>query len=743
MLQQGTFEPRTVKELYPYQVEAIERISSGLDGLEDGQNLLFQLPTGGGKTVIFSEIAAHYIKVKRHKVLILTHRVELLHQTSRSLSSIGVQNKIIDRKVQELDDQTEYGCFVAMVETLNNRLTENARYLTDIGLVIVDEAHYNAFRKIFQYFDKVTILGVTATPLSSNKNLPLYENYHRLIVGQSIADLISMGYLAKPTTYTYDVNLQTLKVGIDGDFTISSLDYLYSLYHMQDKLVQAYEERSLGKKTLIFNSGIATSKRVFGLFQQKGYPVRHLDSTFSEQERKDTLDWFRTNDDAILTSVSILTTGFDEPSVETIILNRATRSLTLYHQMIGRGSRVLPNKDSFTIIDLGMNAQRLGLWEAPIDWQDVFANPRKFLEQTLYAKEEAVLEQEYILTDDVKDRLPLEQELFSFSIRDHYLERVRKGERPSKTLEFSVDNHVRLIRANAASFSEAIRLQQVLQNEIQWRLKQYTSCIAKSTENFFRWLLEDYNTKLRRALNKAYSTPPPEPFPVAEKQEDPQANAHQTPSPTAPLTDRGLENERQIPGHSPSGENGSPMHGHSDQAHAAPTDGPAQPEPPAVQDVRQILGEQAGERLASNDGKADGKDDAAPVGNHSASDPSPQLTNATGAPQWNSEASSLQDKVVRNDRSGTDQIQNDRSEDQRGGLGQYQIDRSSIDAGADDSAKDQGRKQKFTSQQTEDGAFEGPPSEDHSAAGHQPGEQKPENRPPEAGSNEGRDGRHA
>jgi superfamily II DNA or RNA helicase len=512
MISTRPFEPRTVKELYPYQVEAIQRLTSGLDELEDGQNLLFQLPTGGGKTVIFSEIAAHYIREKRHKVLILTHRVELLHQTSGSLTGIGVRNKIIDRKVQDLDDQADYACFVAMVETLNNRLNENEDYLTDIGLVIVDEAHYNAFRKIFQYFDRVTILGVTATPLSSNKNLPLYENYGRLVVGQSIADLIRMGYLAKPTTYTYDVNLQSLKVGIDGDYTISSLDYLYSLYHMQDKLVQAYEERAAGTKTLIFNSGIATSRRVFELFRQKGYPVRHLDSTFSDQERRETLTWFKDTPDAILSSVSILTTGFDEPTVETIILNRATRSLTLYHQMIGRGSRVLPNKDAFTIIDLGMNVQRLGLWEAPIDWQDVFANPRKFLEQTLYAKEEAALEHEYVLTDDVKERFPLQRELFAFPMRDTYLDCVRSGERPSKTLERSVQNHVSLIRANAASFAEAVALQAILQNEIQWRLKQYTSCIAKSTENFFRWMLEDYNNKLRRALNQAYTAPavPPE-----------------------------------------------------------------------------------------------------------------------------------------------------------------------------------------------------------------------------------------
>jgi type I site-specific restriction endonuclease len=69
--------------------------------------------------------------------------------------------------------------------------------------------------------------------------------------------------------------------------------------------------------------------------------------------------------DAILTSVGILTTGFDEPTVDTIILNRATKSLTLY-QMIGRGSRKLPNKDMFTVIDLGNNAARFGLWSEPV-----------------------------------------------------------------------------------------------------------------------------------------------------------------------------------------------------------------------------------------------------------------------------------------------------------------------------------------------------------------------------------------
>ena len=163
--------------------------------------------------------------------------------------------------------------------------------------------------------------------------------------------------MAKPETFTFDVSLRGLRIGITGDFTVSSSERVYGSDEMLNRLLFSYREKAKGTKTLIFNSGIVTSWRVFQLFKEEEMPIRHLDSTFGQKERRETLEWFRNTPDAILTSVGILTTGFDEPSVETVILNRATRSLTLYHQMIGRGSRVLPNKSRFSIIDLGQ--QRL------------------------------------------------------------------------------------------------------------------------------------------------------------------------------------------------------------------------------------------------------------------------------------------------------------------------------------------------------------------------------------------------
>ena len=372
-----------IKTLYPFQENTVSNILEELKSNGENFNLLYQLPTGGGKTVIFSEIAKRYIEQWGKKVLILTHRIELSVQTSKQLFAINVQNKVINSDVKKLVDNEEFQCYIAMVETLNNRLQDDENFIQDVGLVIVDEAHYNSFRKIFQYYQQANILGVTATPLSSNKALPLNDNYNKLLVGECISSLIEKGYLSDAETYTYDVNLHGLKIGSNGDFTVSSSELVYGNYFMQEKLLFAYEEVAIGNKTLIFNSGIDTSLRVEETFKKRGYKIRHLDSTFSDRDRKDVLSWFKNTPDAILTSVGILTTGFDEPTVETIIINRATRSLTLYHQMIGRGSRRLPNKSQFKLIDLGNNVRRFGYWQDYINWQDAFRFPDRFLESRL------------------------------------------------------------------------------------------------------------------------------------------------------------------------------------------------------------------------------------------------------------------------------------------------------------------------------------------------------------------------
>jgi superfamily II DNA or RNA helicase len=490
------------KELYAYQKGDIDAIFDRLDNAPAQHHLLYQLPTGGGKTVIFSEIVRRYLAHNDKKVVVLTHRIELCKQTSKMLKGFGVSNKIINSKVKELPDQNDYSCFVAMVETLKNRINDEKLHLDNIGLVIIDEAHYNSFRKLLNSFKNAFILGVTATPLSSNIKLPMHQSYDELIVGDTISSLIDKGFLARATTYSYDVGLTSLKVGINGDYTVKSSDDLYTNTIMQEKLLHAYTERSLGKKTLIFNNGIHTSLYVYETFREAGYDIRHLDNTSSAEERKDILAWFKKTPDAILTSVGILTTGFDEPTVETIILNRATKSLTLYYQMIGRGSRKLPGKDEFTVIDLGNNAARFGLWSEPVNWQHIFKSPEFYLEN-LRDDTEIELYFKYSMPPELRAKFSKTADV-TFDVDEEHKLAIKQNLRSKIVLDKSLEQHASMCVDNTETLQEAKALAKELDDDIECRIKRYAKCLSQCSKNYREWLVDDYKKNMTLLIGKKY-----------------------------------------------------------------------------------------------------------------------------------------------------------------------------------------------------------------------------------------------
>ena len=491
-------ERKEGKQLYHYQKGAIQKIFQCFESAVDDYHLLYQLPTGGGKTVIFSEIVSQYLKTQNKKVLVMTHRIELCKQTSNVLSEFGVRNKVVDSKAK-LDDQKEYDCFVAMVETLNNRLKDDKLDISDIGLVIIDEAHYNSFTKLFKFFEKSFILGVTATPLSSNIELPMTDNYNELIVGESIESLIENNFLAKANMFSYNVGLTSLVVGANGDYTVKSSEDLYTNNEMLSKLMDAYNERCMNKKTLIFNNGINTSLFVYDLFKRAGLPIAHLDNTTTKKERSSILKWFKETPNAILTSVSILTTGFDEPSVEAIILNRATKSLTLYYQMIGRGSRIFKNKNSFDVVDLGNNFHRFGPWGSTnLDWHRIFKYPSHYLDGILSDEE---LESNFIyeMPEEIRKLFSNSENVY-FDINKTYISSIRSGESSKVVLKRSIQQHAKICIENSEDIYDALSLMKLLNEDIDFRIHRYSKCISKSTHNFLQWLVDDYKKKLRSYL---------------------------------------------------------------------------------------------------------------------------------------------------------------------------------------------------------------------------------------------------
>jgi superfamily II DNA or RNA helicase len=486
-----------VKKLYHYQENDINLLFDKLEQNQGNYRVLYQLPTGGGKTVIFSEIASRFVEKYKRKVIVLTHRTELCRQTSAAMSLGSISNKIINSAVKKISRKERYACYVAMVETLKNRIQDGLINTDDVGLVVVDEAHHNSFGKLLGKFKNASVIGVTATPFSSDINLPMKRNYNELVVGEPIAELINQGFLAKPSVWRYDVELNTLKTGIHGDFTVSTSDELYSSPAMLDLLIHAYESHSKNKKALIFNNGIFTSRKVLEVFSALGYPVRHLDNKTSSAERTEILKWFKKTKGAILTSVSILTTGFDEPTIQTVILNRATTSLTLYHQMIGRGSRRLAGKKTFSIIDLGNNTDRFGPWDAEIDWKHVFENPEIYHEG-LHSKTSY---ETHHMPSDMRTKFPNSLEI-SFDVQAAHQAAIESGQKPKLVIRDSIRQHALMCADNSDSLAAALALTGELDKEIDWRIKQYGKCLGKVTKNYLDWLKEDYCAKLKKLTSK-------------------------------------------------------------------------------------------------------------------------------------------------------------------------------------------------------------------------------------------------
>ncbi len=500
-MEAAILDKKTDKELYNYQKGAISKIFKKFETAPDDYHLLYQLPTGGGKTVIFSEFVRQYLKNHDKKVLIMTHRLELSRQTSEMLTNFGVTNKVIN-STANLDNQQSYSCFVAMVETLNNRLNEDKLDISNIGLVIIDEAHYNSFIKLFKFFENSFVLGVTATPLSSNKNLPMKDNYNELITGESIANLIENEFLAKAEIIQYNMGLTSLEVGSNGDYTVKSSEDLYTSNAMMDYLLQAYLSHSKGKKTLIFNNGINTSIQVYYTLRAAGLPIKHLDNNATKKQRAEIIQWFRETPDAILTSVSILTTGFDEPTIDTIILNRATKSLTLYYQMIGRGSRILNNKSSFKVIDLGNNCYRFGPWGADLDWQTIFRSPDYFVDRIL-DDDEIENNFRFEMDDEIKALFEKSEDIY-FDVKATYTAATANGESSKVILEKSIAQHAFICIENSEDIYDALSLAKKLKDDIDNRIERYAKCISKSTHNFISWLKDDYKLKLRNYLRENF-----------------------------------------------------------------------------------------------------------------------------------------------------------------------------------------------------------------------------------------------
>lgn len=328
--------------LRPYQRECVHAIGDGWDSFS---RQLIVVPTGGGKTIIFSAVA----KANPGRTLILAHREELIDQAIHKLeASTGLR-----AEKEKADDYASRSAQVVVgsVQSLTRQKRLNRWPNDHFSLVIVDEAHHAisaSFLRVLHHFDTfANVLGVTATPDRGDKrNLGTY--FERVAYEVRLFDLINDGYLSRIVTKAIPLRIDLNKVETrGGDFADEQLGEALEPYLGQIASVIAGEAGL--RRTLAFLPLRATSQKFVDACRSAGLRAEHIDGT--SPDRRQILDRFARGEFDVLSNAMLLTEGYDDPGIDCVCVLRPTRSRPLYCQMVGRGTRIAEGKDNLLLLD--------------------------------------------------------------------------------------------------------------------------------------------------------------------------------------------------------------------------------------------------------------------------------------------------------------------------------------------------------------------------------------------------------
>jgi len=397
--------------LYPYQQKLFDLIISELKRSKRKRGIAV-LPTGGGKTVVFSKIV-ELAQIKGSRSLILTDRAELLSETGNTLREFNLFPKYIVAGLKNPPTLEKGTTIVAMAQTLNRRIGRAGwdQFFADIDLIIIDECHKQDFNDFFtsNIFDGRTLLGFSATPKRGSKQRQLGEDYDFIADTITVNELIQLENLV-PELYYGVKGLTPDMKGVrkeKGDYSENQMFKKYDSPKIYGGVVKHWKEHHENTSTLVFGVNISHCIRLVKEFDKNGIKAKFLVSgkakpkelprpepvredappewvKYWEQldqyneykaafdmysgERTDLIERWKGKEFDVLINAGILTTGFNHKALESIYVVRATTSLILWLQIIGRGSRTSPDKTHFNLVDFGGNAQRLGSYRLPRTW---------------------------------------------------------------------------------------------------------------------------------------------------------------------------------------------------------------------------------------------------------------------------------------------------------------------------------------------------------------------------------------
>lgn len=337
--------------LRPYQIDIIEQCNS-FDG-----DTLVQAPTGSGKTVMAKEIARHEI-ANGGKVLVVSPKITLVDQTMETFDSI---NPIMIHGRKDYD--SGHNLFISTIQTAHKRDLN-----FEPTLIIIDETHYGfngkMTKKLLSDYSG-RLIGLSATPYDSEGNV--IKGFSKVIDKYDLKYMIIEGYLVPPVCYK-SVTVDLKGVGTNrGDYNLGDLDKKFNNIESVTQVVNATKFMILNRKqAIVFCINIKHSEAMAEAYNDAGVEAKAIHSNLSISERESILKDFKEGRIKILTNPDMLTTGFNHPPVDTIVLARATKSQNLYKQIVGRGLRPHENKENAVILDCAGVIENLGMPLDPI-----------------------------------------------------------------------------------------------------------------------------------------------------------------------------------------------------------------------------------------------------------------------------------------------------------------------------------------------------------------------------------------
>ncbi|WP_415406826.1 DEAD/DEAH box helicase [Sulfurovum sp. CS9] len=338
-------------ELRPYQTDIVERATKAKG------SVLVELATGGGKSVIAKEI------IKRETdqggiALIVAPKINLLEQLAGTFTQL--QPQIIHGAK---DYNKQHNVFVSTLQTA---------YKRKLGfkptMILIDETHYGFSGKMIkQLLDsfKGKVVGLSATPY--DKQGKTLEGFKTHLNDYSLEYMITNGYLVPMISYQpVKVNLKGIRTTA-GDYNMQDLDQKFNTIESVMQVVDATKEKiQQRKQALVFCITIKHSEAMAKAYNDAGVKAMAIHSQLTKEQQAEAMEAFKSGDVKVLTNADMLTTGFDHPPTDTIVLARATKSQNLYKQMVGRVLRLAPNKHDGVLLDCAEVISNLGLPTAPI-----------------------------------------------------------------------------------------------------------------------------------------------------------------------------------------------------------------------------------------------------------------------------------------------------------------------------------------------------------------------------------------